>query len=357
MIEDEKNVIRVNKEVDIDEYRVLNRFKKISSEDKDRIEKLGIDIVHTFGTGNIAFLGKKIATKMNVPYISTILRDELEARKKERINNNKKESKIINKMLENKINSLFKNASYVTSFYPSTGKEFTDTVIKYGFNIRKFNKSTDEEVEAKIKKLKVNNKNVYLMISSFRKEYDNTSVIYKFKDILNIDKKAVLLIIGNGECKDKVIKAIADNELTDRVILLDSITDSLDLYYRLAHAYIYHNDIAESYLFTVMAMLEGLPVIASYSTGINDLIKDYQNGLFYHSIDEMEDMVKTLLKDEETKNKLANYKNVAEKEFDSLLYAKNMEKLYLKAIRNKNSQRKDDIYRNRKHRRREINKK
>ena len=46
----------------------------------------------------------------------------------------------------------------------------------------------------------------------------------------------------------------------------------------------------------------------------------------------------------------------AAKKHSSAEHAKTMETIYLKAIRNKNSERKNDIYKNRRHRRRMANK-
>ena len=356
VVEDTENVVRISEEIDLGEYNIAKRYVAFSSKDKKAIQELKLDVVHTFGYGSVAKIGKRVASLENIPYVSTVLRDEMVAFEKERTNLNKKVSSLSKKLYQARLNSVVAKSRHITSFYPSTCKDEIDSVVKFGFDIKLFNSTSDEEIENISKKLKLNNKNVYLNVTEFRREYDLTSLVIKFKDIVSKDKKAVLLVIGNGGYLESVNQSIIDNELEGKVVVIDNL-NNLDAYYRIAKCFIYNNDIPSTYLYPVIAMMEGLPVIAAYSENLNDLIKDYKNGLFYHTIDELEDMIKRLSKDEELNKQLVSNKNNVIKEYSSSVYAKNMETVYLKAIRNKNSEKKDDMYKNRKHRRYVQNKK
>ena len=68
------------------------------------------------------------------------------------------------------------------------------------------------------------------------------------------------------------------------------------------------------------------------------------------------DVVKILAKDKSVVSNVEKHTLGAAKKHSSTEHAKTMETIYLKAIRNKNSERKDDKYKNRKHRRRMTNK-
>ena len=339
--EAEANVIRLANGVDNGEHGVTKNVK-LSIEEKNKIKDLKLDMVHVFGVSSMANLGKRVANENNIPYVTSLLRDEEKALNKERSVLGKKSSKIKSKLLNMRINNILKNSSNVISYVPSTCKEYVDTIVNYGIDA---DIKLDDSL---VKKIKPKGKNTYFIVNDGRIENDIAHIINKFKEIIKNDNKINLVILGGDK---EVVEAYIDEEYKENIFFKE---DRNLLYYYLteSEAMIYSSDIPSSYVYCTLAGIYGLPVIAEYNTYIEDVIKDYENGLFFHNVDELEDMIKILSKDKDLSKKVMDNKSKVIKDYSVAINAKNMEKMYLKAIRNKNSQRKDDQYKNRRIRRR-----
>ena len=335
----EENIYRVVRDIDLGANRVANVIRKVDSTDKKAILDMKFDVVHTFGMGNVAMLGKAVATKLNVPYVCSVLNDDETAYKVAKEVEGKKASKIMLKKIEYINNSLLSKAANIISY---ADDEYTNVV--YGLDVKDF-AASDEEVEAVLKETKLKSKNVHVLVAD---ACDNVAaIVNKFKEIIANDKKAALVVVGMaGEVEEEYkgnILYVADSA-------------KLNVFFKIAKALIYATSVKTANVYCELAKASGLPVIALDSEYIKDVVVDHKNGLVFHNIDELEDVVKILAKDKSVVSSVEKHTLGAAKKHSSVDHAKTMETIYLKAIRNKNSERKDDIYKNRKHRRKMTNK-
>lgn len=351
-IEGSADVIRLNSNCDLGDGLASVRGSKSSRADIKNVMANDYDIIHTFGDYCAPVLGLKVAKEKNVPCIVTYTKDTKTAYVQG-------ENKIGHKVRKYKVNHLdkrlkkyVKNANYAFSFYSSTCSEYVSETMKYGIDVSNVTGISNEAVEEFVKDNKLKNKNVCLFIYDGRIDNNTSVIINKFKDIIANDKKVILLIAGGT--KDE-LKDMIPEEIKGNIVHVEGM-DKLGLCYRAAKTYIHTGSVNGSYVFCVTAMMLGVPVIAEYSEGIKDLIDDYKNGVLFHSIDEIEDLLKILSKDKELIEKIKLNASKMKKEYNPDLFATNLANLYLKVIRRKNSERKDDKYKNRKTRRKYANK-
>lgn len=339
VVGEESNVIRLSREIDLGAGRVANIIRRVPSSDRKQVLDMKFDIVHTFGCGNVAMFGKSVASKLNIPYVCSVMRDDELAYKVAREVEGKKASKIKTKKINYLEDSLLAKAGNVISYFG----EYTN--VTFGLDVKEFNKTSEEEIENTLKDMKLKSKNIHLLIAD---ACDNVNVIVeKFKTIIDADKKVALVVVGT---------TVEVNDAYNGNIFFVNDTSKLDVFYRSAKALIYATSVKSANVYCALAMAIGLPVIALDSDYIKDVVVDRKNGLIFHNIDELEDMIKILAKDKSVVASVEKHTLGAVKKHSSIEHVKTMENIYLKAIRNKNSERKNDKYKNRKHRRKMANK-
>ena len=339
VVGEETNVIRLSKEIDLGGHNVANIIRHVPANDKKQVLDAKFDIVHTFGTGNVAMFGKSVAAKLNVPYVCSVLRDDELAYRVAKEVEGKKVSVVRIKKINYIEDSLLSKAGNIISYYG----EYTN--VAFGLDVKAFAKTSEEDVEKTLKNMKIKSKNIHLLIAD---ACDNiNAIVEKFKTIIDTDKKVALVVVGAA--------AEVDDAYKGNIFYVPD-TSKLDVFYRSAKALVYATSVKSANVYCAMAMAMGLPVLALDSENIKEVFVDRKNGLVFHNIDELEDMVKILAKDKSVAASVEKHTLGAAKKHSSTEHAKTMETIYLKAIRNKNNERKNDIYKNRKHRRKMVNK-
>lgn len=117
-----------------------------------------------------------------------------------------------------------------------------------------------------------------------------------------------LLIIGNGQLKNKLIKFITDNKLSDNVFFSGWLATSNDMAKAYSEARIFVNP---SYneggpRVVLEAMACGLPIITTRVGLMPDVIDNGRNGLFVDwSGEDMAEKISCLLKNKELQNKFS----------------------------------------------------
>jgi glycosyltransferase involved in cell wall biosynthesis len=133
----------------------------------------------------------------------------------------------------------------------------------------------------------------------------------------NIDD-AILIIIGDGELKDRLREQINDLGLQNKVFLTGFIKDAAK--YLQAFDIFILNSFSEALALVVLeAGQANLPVIATRVGGIPEIIENKKTGLLIEpgNEKEVEDAVNNLIKNDEAAFKLAaNLKNKLDTEFD-----------------------------------------
>lgn len=232
-----------------------------------------IDLVHIHGTratSNIYWAAKNL----NLPVIYTIHgwsfhNDQSPLVKKGRI--------LFEKWITTKTNC---NIS-VSISNQKTGIEkmpnFKSVVIHNGIDLEKFNPSSNERKNVR-KELKIaDDAMVICLIGRITQQKDPLGLIKAFKNIVESNPKAVLLIVGDGEIKEAAMQLALELKIEKSVVFENFRNDIPDV--------LYSSDIYclpslwEGFPIGLLeAMAMGKPVIATKVDGSVEIIEDGKNG-------------------------------------------------------------------------------
>lgn len=205
-------------------------------------------------------------------------------------------------------------------------REFKDkcTVIPYGIELSKDNSNDDKVAEIK---------NKYAgkkIIFSCGRLVKYKGFKYAIEAMKNIDN-AVYLLGGNGTLKEEFVNYIKENNLSEKVILLGSVSDEdLDSYYKACDIYLFPS-VMKSEAFGIVqleAMCYGKPVINTYlGTGVNFVSLNNETGLTVEpcNSEQLSNAVKTLCDNNDLRNE---YGNNAKNRVETVFNLENLKKCY-----------------------------
>jgi glycosyltransferase involved in cell wall biosynthesis len=158
----------------------------------------------------------------------------------------------------------------------------------------------------------INFEKFYNCKKSKNKEYINILMVgilndnkgqYEALEILKyLDKKFRLIIVGDGEDREKIEKYIQNNNLKNRVILTGKINNVID-YYSQADILLFMSKNEGLPLTILEAMACGIPVLTTNVGGIGEIIKNNVNGIFINRNNKKEiaDIIKKVIENDELK--------------------------------------------------------
>jgi glycosyltransferase involved in cell wall biosynthesis len=123
------------------------------------------------------------------------------------------------------------------------------------------------------------NTKIILFVGRLSPEKDIETLLYAFKKITEINKDAILIIVGTGVAEEQYKNLAKELNIADRVKFLGYIPNKdLPIYYNIADIYVI-TSIWEELSNTIMeAMACGVPVIATNVGGNPYLVKDGETG-------------------------------------------------------------------------------
>ena len=151
----------------------------------------------------------------------------------------------------------------------STGKVF---IIKNAIDFEKFN-IAKEEIEQNKKLLTIQNKFVVCHVGRFTYAKNHQFLLDVFKEIHSIKPEAVLILVGDGELYDEIIKGIKIRGLEDCVILTGKV-QNVTSYYKVADVVIIPSIFEGLSLATVESQAAGIPVLISKAIPEEAVISD-----------------------------------------------------------------------------------
>lgn len=198
-------------------------------------------------------------------------------------------------------------------------------IIRNGIDLEKF-KFNKEIRDIYRNKFEFNNKKVICHIGRFQKQKNHEFIIEIFKKIHDIDNNSILVLIGDGEDKNKIVKLIKKYNLEDSVQLL-GVRDDV-------------NEILQGVdLFLFPSLYEGLGIVAieAQAAGINTICStnvpmDVKvTELCYHlDLNNPEEWTKLSIKLlNENKKREDTSNEIRSKGYDSELSAKQLLDIYI----------------------------
>ena len=198
-------------------------------------------------------------------------------------------------------------------------------IIKNGIEIDKFKYSEDIRTEYR-KKFEVDDKIVVVNIGRFVEQKNHMYLLKIFKQILEIESNAILMLVGEGELENKIKTEAKKLEIDDKIIFLGKRTDV--------------NNLLQCFDVLVMPSLyEGLPItsIEAQTSGLNlvlsnsitNELKINDNVLFIDLKESPSIWAKEILKlNEKIYDRKNAYNNVIKAGYTMEQSAKYIEELY-----------------------------
>lgn len=180
----------------------------------------------------------------------------------------------------------------------------------------------------------VDNEFVYIIVARIAKEKTIEDLIYGFKKHLIEYPNSKFLIIGDGPAKKDLEKIIEKNKLSKNILMLGFVPwKEVGRYYQLADAFLNASTSETQGLTYIEAMASNLAMIVRYDNVLDGVIFDYENGIFFNTIDDLVSKMKLIRDDNALFNKLKDNSRNTVETYSKENYAKNVLALYEKAIK------------------------
>lgn len=127
-------------------------------------------------------------------------------------------------------------------------------------------------------KEKYKGKFVFLTLARMVKQKNLSLLIKAFKGVVSQNSQAVLLIVGQGPEKNKLINLVRKLKLEDKILFIDW-TDDIDSYYNLADVYVLSSNYEGWGRVIIEAAGYGLPIIMTNVGCAGEAIKNTESGL------------------------------------------------------------------------------
>ncbi len=285
-----------------------------------------IDLVHIHGTratSNVYWAAKKLG----LPTVYTIHGWSFHDNQSPLV---KKARVLFEKWITNKTN---RNISVSVS-NQQTGHQyisgFTSDVIHNGIDLAKFNPDSAESKNLRNELGIANDAFVICSIGRITAQKDPMNLIKAFKEISLQHPRTILLMVGDGDLKEKAIALVKELGLEKSVVFQKSRADVADILY-------------SSDIFCLPSLWEGFPialleamamrkpVIATEVDGSMEIIQHKKNGLLIkpENITMLVNAVVELINDEQFRNRLASEAHqTIINEFDVKKMTKKIEDVY-----------------------------
>jgi 1,2-diacylglycerol 3-alpha-glucosyltransferase len=292
------------------EYR-FSPFANISI--KNIYKKLNPDIVHIIDHLFVAGAVHKIAKKNKIKTIGTNYFTPNNWLINLKIKKNSALYKICEKILwqaflkiYNKIDIITVPTFYSKKLIQSICIKKSVKVISCGIDLGMFKKNKiDENIFIKFKIDK--NKITLLSVSRLDKE-KRVGVLLKALYLIKDKIDFQCIVTGSGKDKKNLETFVLENGLSNKVIFTDFVSDSdLKNLYKISNIFLTASEVELQGLSIMEALASGLPVIASNSMAIPELVQDGVNGYLFEegNASDASKKIMKLANDKELRDKMS----------------------------------------------------
>ncbi len=307
------------------------------------VRKWDLDVIHShtdFGVGTFA---KIIAKQHNIPLIytyHTMYEDYVHYITKGYFSDTSKFIvKTVTKLLCDKIVSELvvptekAKELFVAKYH--CNREIN--VVSNGVELEKFYKESHSPKKVAILKKKLGIKDndfVIVFVGRIASEKNIQFLIETHKELVKVDSKFKLLLIGDGPEKDDYVKLAKKLEISDKVIFAGKVLfKDVALYYQMGNVFATASQSETQGMTVFEGMAASLPAICIEDDSYRQMVKDGQNGKFFKTKKDYVKVMVEIEKDKKLYKELAiNAKESAEP-FSNTHYAKKMAIVYEKAIK------------------------
>jgi glycosyltransferase involved in cell wall biosynthesis len=213
-------------------------------------------------------------------------------------------------------------------------------VIPSGINVDRFNEDTGKREFVRNKYNIKENEILLVTACRLAKEKNVDFLVRAFKFIHDTKKNVKLMIIGDGAVKEEIEQEAKDLGLEDSVIFTGFLaTEDMASHYQAGDIFVFASLTETQGLVAVEAMAAGLPVVAIKASGIEDMVKNGNDGILTDNDEQnFADNAIKLIEDGDLRKKMSENAKLNSEEFSIKPWVNKVANLYKDLIeKRKNS--------------------
>lgn len=300
---------------------------------KEKINSLNLDVIHSNHPFLVGSEALKYSQKLDIPIVMTYhskyedqffyipLLPELISRK------------IIKKVVYNycrKCDAIIAPSSAIKKITIENQVNRPIYVIPSGINVNRFSENTGRKELIRNKYNIKGNEILLVTASRIAKEKNVDFLIRVFKLIRDSKKNVKFMIIGEGGVREEMEQTAKNLGLGDSVIFTGFLsTKDMASYYQAGDIFVFASLTETQGLVAVEAMAAGLPVVAIKASGVEDMVKNGNDGILTDNNEEnfVENVIK-LIEDEDLRKKMSENAKMNSQEFSINPWINKVSNLY-----------------------------
>jgi glycosyltransferase involved in cell wall biosynthesis len=300
---------------------------------KSVVESLDLDIIHSHQPYSLGNEALEFSKNLDIPLVFTYhIKYEDYSHYIPFIPSSvsKKYIRRITTKYSNRCDVVIAPSSAIKKLLEDRGVEADIDIIPSGINISRFGKDAGKRNEVR-EKYGLKPKDVVLITASrIAKEKNIDFLIESFSVIKKSGKNIKFLIVGDGAEKEELERKVKDLNLENEIFFTGLVSrDEIVGLYQASDIFVFASLTETQGLVAVEAMASGLPVVAIKASGIEDIVKDKEDGILTgNSVDEFSASVLQVAEDENLRKEFSARAKTNSKEFSIELWIEKMVKLY-----------------------------
>lgn len=304
------------------------------------VRSLHLDVIHSHQPFSLGWEASKFARKIGIPVVLTYHIKYEDYYHYVFLFPKRIAQKIINHMVNDycrKCDAIIAPSGAIKELLFKVGIKKSVFVIPSGINIDQFSKDAGKREEIR-NKYNIKENEVLLITASRLVEEKNIEFLVRaFAIINNAKKNTKLMIVGDGSMKGELEKMVKDLGIRESVIftgLLDK--EGMIAHYQASDIFVFASLTETQGLVAVEAMAAGLPVVAIKADGIEDMVKNGNDGILTdNKEDNFAENAIRLIEDEGLRKKMSENARANSLEFRIEPWVERVVSLYEELIERK----------------------
>ncbi|MCK4918821.1 MAG: glycosyltransferase family 4 protein [Candidatus Pacebacteria bacterium] len=277
---------------------------------KEIIKELKLDIIHSHQPYSLGSEAMKFSKELNIPLVFTYhikYEDYSHYIPLVPSSISKKYIRKITVGYSNKCDTVISPSTAIKKLLEDHGIKTSVKIVPSGINIDNFANDTGKKKETR-EKYKIKQDEIMLITACrLTKEKNLEFLVKSFAKISQKDQNIKFMIVGDGAVKKDLEKMAEEFGIKNRVIFTGLVdrTEIVSLY-QASDIFVFASKTETQGLVAVEAMAAGCPVVAVRASGIEDIVKDGEDGfLTSESEEEFSESVLKITRDNDLRLKMS----------------------------------------------------
>jgi len=278
------------------------------------IEKLNLDIIHSHQPYSLGSEALKFSKRLKIPLVFTYhIKYEDYSHYVPLVPESisKKHIRKITTKYSNQCDNIIAPSTAIKKMLVDRGIKSPINIIPSGINIDNFKKDTGRKDEIR-KKYDIKSDDILLVTACrLTKEKNLEFLVKSFAKIKQKYNATKFMIVGDGAVKKDLEKIAEEFEIKNSIIFTGLVdrTEIVGLY-QASDIFIFASKTETQGLVAVEAMAAGNPVVAIKASGIEDMVRNNEDGfLTSESEEEFSESVLKIINDKNLREKMSDYSN------------------------------------------------